>query len=431
MSDAGPRFGLSRLRMSSATALRLLASIALALLLWGWVTLQQDPLTTRYYPNVGLEAAELEDNLQLVGTLDDVAIRVGLEGPRSVVRDVRADEIRPHLDLGAIDGAGTYTVPIEISAPDAVQVREIEPSRLSIVVDETIAASIRVDTVLLPPSDGTRRIGEIEPDPSSVTVAGPRAFVERVERVILQIDIGDRTTTFTDRFVPVAVDELGQPITGVEIRPQRVAAAVPIETRGRSVPVLVQTVGNPAQGYEAVDREAMPNAILLDGPDAVIDQIVSVSTGPVRIEGATAPVRQSVGLTGLPPGVTVVEPAGGNVDALVQIVPRGTSQALSAQTIRITDVAPGLNAEVDPGSVRVDVYATQERLAELRAGDVVPSVSATGLAAGTHRVPLTVTVPSGVQWLGSDPPEVTLTLAPSSETPSATPIGSGPPATPA
>ncbi|MDP9365813.1 MAG: CdaR family protein [Chloroflexota bacterium] len=410
MSESVSRFPLAGLRVSTTTLVRLVASSVLALLLWGWVTIQQDPLTPVPYPNRPLDVPELGSDLQIVDALDDVTVRVELEGPRSVIREVGVDEVRPRLNLSEVDGPGDYIVPIEVTPPDAVEVREVDPPRLAIVVDQTITESFRVEADTGPPERGPGRVGAVELDTSDVTVGGPRRYVERVSRVVLPIEIGDRTTTFTDRFTPVARDETGQPVTEVEIRPQRIGATVAIEARGRSVPVLVQTAGEPAPAYQVVDREAIPDMVLLDGPDEVVEQILSVSTAPVRIEGATAPVRQAVGLTGLPEGVTVVEPAGGNVDAVVQIAPRATTQTLTALPVEVADLAAGLVAEVVPGTVDVDVYAPEEMLATLRAGDVVPSVSAAGLGPGSYQLPLAVAVPAGVQPLGSEPPQIMVTV---------------------
>jgi len=410
VSESTSRFPLAGLRISTATLVRLAASFVLALLLWGWVTIQQDPPTVGTYPNRPLEVPELPPDLQIVDALDDVTVRVELEGPRSVVREIGAEEVRPRLDLSGVDDPGDYTVPIEVVAPDAVEIREVDPPRLPIVVDQTVTESFQVEADIEPPGGGPRRVIGVDSETSDVTVTGPRRYVERVAQVVLPIEIGDRTTTFTDRFEPVARDAAGQPVTEVAIRPQRIEATVSIEARGRSVPVLVQTAGEPAPAYQVVDREAIPDMVLLDGPEEVLEQILSVSTAPVRIEGATAPVRQAVGLTGLPEGVTVVEPAGGNVDAVVQIAPRATTQTLTALPVEVADLAPGLVAEVVPNAVAVDVYAPEAMLATLRAGDVVPRVSAAGLGPGNYQLPIEVAVPAGVQPLGTDPPQVAVTI---------------------
>jgi YbbR domain-containing protein len=410
VSDSVSRVPFAGLRLPMATLVRLVASFALALLLWGWVTIQQDPPTNIPYPNLPLQVPELASPLQIVDELGDVSVRVELEGPRSVIREVSADEVRPSLDLSGVDGPGDYTVPIEVAVPDAVEVREVDPARLSIVVDETVSMSFPVEADTGPPAGGPRRVSAVDLETSDVTVSGPRRYVERVARVVLPIEIGDRTTTFTDRFEPVARDAAGQPVTEVAIRPQRIEATVSIEARGRSVPVLVQTAGEPAPAFQVVDREAIPDMVLLDGPEEILEQILSVSTAPVRIEGATAPVRQAVGLTVLPEGVTIVEPAGGTVDAVVQIAPRATTQTLTALPVEVVDLAPGLVAEVAPNAVDVDVYAPEVTLATLRAGDVVPRVSAAGLGPGNYQLPIEVAVPAGVQPLGTDPPQVAVTI---------------------
>ena len=53
------------------------------------------------------------------------------------------------------------------------------------------------------------------PEVSEVTVSGPKRLVDNVARVVLPVDIGDRTDDFTADFVPVALDAAGQPIPEV------------------------------------------------------------------------------------------------------------------------------------------------------------------------------------------------------------------------
>ena len=180
-----------------------------------------------------------------------------------------------------------------------------------------------------PIDDPTRRIGNIEPEVSEVTVSGPKRLVDNVAQVQLPVDIGERTDDFTADFVPTALDAAGQPIPEVAILPSRVTTTVVVEQRGRSVPVLVQTVGNPEQGYESVGSVANPATVLLDGPDEVLANILSVVTTPVDIDGATETVSTRVGLEDLPPDVRVVSPADGSVVAVVQIRPRGVTQLLN------------------------------------------------------------------------------------------------------
>jgi YbbR domain-containing protein len=157
---------------------------------------------------------------------------------------------------------------------------------------------------------------------------------------------------------------------------------------------------------------ANPATVLLDGPDEVLANILSVVTTPVNIDGATETVSTRVGLEDLPPDVRVVNPADGSVVAVVQIRPRGVTQLLSDLPVKVTGVPEGFTASVEPDSLGVVVFASEETMASLSGEEISASVSAEGLGAGRHQVRPSVTVPPEVQWLRTDPEVVVVTIEP-------------------
>jgi YbbR domain-containing protein len=406
---------------SSDVLFRAVASLALAFLLWAWVTTQRDPPETRLYPDLTLQAPVLEEPLQIAGELPQVTIEV--IGPRSVVDRVSRAGLRPYLDVSEVTEAGTYQVPVRVELPAAARAEAISPARVSLVVDETLTRTFHLDPLPLQIDDPTRRIGEVVPAVSEVTVSGPERLVDNVARVVLPIDIGERTDDFTADFAPVAQDAAGQPIPEVVILPSRVETAVEVDQRGRSVPVLVQTAGNPAPGYEVVGSVANPATVLLDGPDETLANILSVVTAPVDIEGATDTVSTRTALQELPPDVRVVNPIDGSVVAVVQIRPRGVTQRLQNLPVEVADVPEGFSAAVDPETIGVVVFASEETMANLRGADIAVAVSAEELGAGRHQARPNVTVPPEVQWLRTEPEMVTLTLQPELPAPPTRPGG--------
>jgi len=421
MRNAAARLDWSGVRVPTSVLLRLATSFILALLLWGWVTTQQDPTVPRTFADLPLQDAQLPEPLEIVGDLTDATARVAVEGPRSLVQDLATEDLIARLDLSQVDGPGTYTVPIRVAAPDAIRVERVTPRQISILVDETVTRSFHLDSRALPVEDSTRRVGNIAPDVSEVTVSGPKQFVDSVTQVVLPIDINKQTSDFSAAFNPVAENGKGEQITGVQIRPEQVQASVEVDPLGRSVPVLIQSVGSPAEGYEVADRAVNPATVLLDGPRDVLGDIVSVSTEPVNIEGASSPSSSPVGLRGLPAGVHVVDPPDGKVVVVIQIQRRGVAQTLTDQTVAVTDLGPGLEAQVNPRSLSVEIFATEETLATLKASEIVPRVSAARLGPGTYRLPLVVSVPAGVQWIRTEPTTVDVTITIARGTPGATP----------
>lgn len=398
-----------RLRLSRSDAIRLAASLILAILLWGWVTNAQDPETARTFTNVDVTVGELPAPLQVVGSIPDVNVRV--VGPRSVIRELESSDITASLELGSINKPGDYTVPIKLETPRGVWNSSSTPSRLPIRVEETVTELFVIEAVTTGNVDATRQVSANVTDTSEITVVGPRSSVDRVARVIAPVEIANQTQSFTTAVTPEAIDDHGNPIPEVSLSPNTVTVDVDIDTRGKRVAVLTQLEGSPAQGYEVVDRTIIPATILVDGPDAVVDQLISVSTEPVDISGASATLTRRVSISGLPEGVHVIDPPSGAVDVVIQIRQLGVRQPLPAQTIQVVGLGEGLTAEVTPNAVAVTVVAPEERLGSLTTNDLSVQVNVSGLGPGTYQLTPIVALPPSVTWVGSDPPTVTVTIS--------------------
>ena len=99
---------------------RAVASLALAFLLWAWVTTQRDPPDTRVFPNLTLQEPALQEPYQIAGELPQVTIQV--TGPRSVLDNVSRAGLRPSLDVSGVTGPGNYQATVEVDLP-AIRVR--------------------------------------------------------------------------------------------------------------------------------------------------------------------------------------------------------------------------------------------------------------------------------------------------------------------
>lgn len=411
--------GSTRFGWVPAIAPRLLLSFLLALVLWGWVTTQSNPTETRSFTNIPITAPELPAPLQIAGETGSVTLRV--EGPQSIVEAINRSDLSATLDLSEVTGPGSFTVPVSVPLPAPARAVGLDPARLAIVVDETSSRTMPLTIAVTPPKDTSRQVGTITPSVSEVTVSGPARLVDGVTSVVLPIEIGDRTGNFTGQFTAEARNADGQPIPEVDLRPRRIITDVVVAARGRSVPVLIQAEGSPAPGFEAFDRVVTPRVVLLDGPPDIVNDIISVVTEPISVEGATQPVSAKVGLADLPPGVRIVDPADGQFTVVVQVRQRGVTQTLPGQTVVVNNLRPGLTASVEPPQADVVIFAAEDDLRSLQSGELAVSVSADGLEAGTYQLPMSVAVPPGVQWIRTEPEQVTVTIQAGATVAGATP----------
>ncbi|MDP9471067.1 MAG: CdaR family protein [Chloroflexota bacterium] len=422
------------LTFGPGTVLRLLTSLVLALLLWGWVTNVQDPEETEVYAGIPIAEGTLPSGYEIVTALPMATVR--LTGPSSVLARIDQSNVKLQLSTDDIQGPGEYQLRVDLVEPDNVREHEVTPSEVAVNVEETMTRLFPLDYRLpeLPPED-TRQVGDLRPDVSEVTVSGARSLVDRVATVTLPIDIGERSGDFRAAFEPRAIDSEGNEIREVTIAPRSVPVLVPISARGKSVAVITQVVGEPAEGYEVVDRTVNPATILVDGPRDVLENTISVSTGPVDISGATTNVARRVQIESPPAGLRILEPSGGNVDVVVQIRRRGIQQSLPSQPVDVVGVAPGLQVTVSPAELALVVVASEEEIAALSREDLKLQVDVSNLGPGTYERTPNVSLPPNVEWITTEPSRVTVTL--SATVPGASPgvqapiASATPPASPA
>ncbi len=397
-----------RQNVSRSDAIRLGSSLVLAILLWGWVTIAQDPEQDRSFANIPVEVGQLAAPFEVVSTIPEVTVRI--TGPRSVIEDVTSADISVSLGLDNIEETGEYTVPILVETPNGVWRSTVSPSRLPIRVEEVVTELFVIEPVISGRIDSTRQVSASILNTSEITAVGPKSSIDRIDKIIAPIEIGDQLRDFTSAVTPQALDADGQLIPEVNLSPNIVTVDVSIDARGKRVAVLTQLDGDPAQGYEVVDRTINPATVLVDGPDDVIDRLISVSTEPIDISGASETLTFSSAIVGLPDGVTVIEPAGGAVDVVVQIRQIGVRQPLPAQSIQVVGLGPGLSATVSPEAVAVTVVATEEEIGSLTTNDLSIQVNVTDFTEGTYTLEPVVALPPNVTWVSSDPATVTVTI---------------------
>jgi YbbR domain-containing protein len=405
--------------MTREAALRLLASIALALILWALVTLRQDPETTRAFNDIPVQALSLDSSLVIVNELDPV--RVELSGPRSDVVPIDAGAVVANIDFSQISQPGVYELPVAILEPDGVWRSSVSPSTASVVVESSESKAFRLAPVVTDLDENSLRTVTVYPEVDQVTVTGPSSAIDSIQAVMLPVEVSGGTQTFDDVYVPEARDKDGNVVEGVAIEPSAVSATVRVSARGKSVAVLANIVGSPATGYEVADRSVNPQYVIVDGDETVLDSLVALSTEPIDVTGADASFNSEVGIAGLPDGVTILQPSDAKVEVLVQITQRGVHQSLPSQQVTVVGVGSGLVASVSPDEITIEVVAPDDALAGLDSSTLQVVVDATGLAAGTYSVQPSVIMPPRVQWVTTFPSEVTLTLSTATEGTSGTP----------
>lgn len=409
-------------RPDKSQVVRFLVSLLLAVLLWGWVTQLKDPFETRTYTNMTVQTTDLSDSLEISTNLPQVNVQ--LKGARSDLASITASQLTVSVDTSKVTGPASYTLPLKVEGLEGSVTAKTEPRSVQVQVEqrETKVFPLTVKKTALP-ADDARQIGLVTPNVSQVTVTGPSSAIDRIAQVVLPIALDQQNANFTSTFQPIAVDENGQLISGISILPNTISADVQVSTRGKSVSVIPIVTGVPAEGYSIQQRAALPETILVDGPQSELDKLLFVNTEPVDVNGATDSISKRVGIANLPEGLTIVSPLGGTVEVRVAIEDiSGQATDFTSLPIEVVGLGDGLDATVTPGTANVSIIVPRSLVETMTAKDIKIRVDLTGLGPGTHVVTPEVTVPQKTTWLGSQPAQITVVITERSS--SATPAGS-------
>jgi YbbR domain-containing protein len=168
------------------------------------------------------------------------------------------------------------------------------------------------------------------------------------------------------------------------------------------VPVRPRVIGHPARGFEVAEIVADPSQVRISGPRGRVEEVESAVTEPISIDGARAPVTDTVNL-GLEDPLLRIDERSPEVRVTANV------RETQASKVMVVPVAvQGGAAVASPPEVRVTLTGATSMLARASAREVRLFVEATG---SSEPLPVRVELASelvGVTVERLDPPEVRL-----------------------
>jgi YbbR domain-containing protein len=310
-------------------------------------------------------------------------------------------------DLAGVEaqaGGPPVSVPVIVSATDSrVQVIGYEPDVVQVHLDpvETRVMDVDVSTGIVP--DGLN-LSTPQITPSTVEVRGASSRVAAIRSIVARVPI-DASALNVDRDVDLqAIDEQGNPVPNVEMTPPRarVRIAVARELATRTLPVVPQLTGSVSAGLRLALVEVRPLSVTVSGEQSLVTQLQSAPTEPIDLTGRTRDFELDIALA-LPAGVTV------NGASQVHVTVTLTEE-LASRTFQVgvtpTGRGSGLDYTLAATQVAVTLAGPTSELDAVTPAELVASVDVSGLATGTHSVPVAFEAPDGLELTAISPAEI-------------------------
>lgn len=277
-----------------------LLSVLLALILWIYVSNEQNPAGEKLL-DISLVQTGLTEDLVIADGMPEI-VRVRVVGNKTQLANLNPGDLKAVVDLSQ-GVAGDITLPVQVSAPPGVRVAQVNPAEVRLSLDSLVEKVLSVTVSLRgSPAPGFTALAPVC-RPETVSVYGPGKTVNTISQITAVVDI---TTATKDVNEAVTVSA---GVAGVTVKPATVQVTVPIAgtALSKAVPVMPQLYGTPAAGFTITRSYAEPASVQISGPAEVLNTISEIKTETVDINGVSQNLVREVSLAPVA-GIFYVQP---------------------------------------------------------------------------------------------------------------------------
>jgi YbbR domain-containing protein len=278
-----------------------LISLLAAIVIWFWVFADRNP-TIDDIVRVPIGTTELARGLVVADMPNTVEIH--FRGNANVVNRVSPGDFRAYVVLDQVH-VGTNSVQVRINAPAGVRITSIQPSWISVQIDQVSSIQMPVEVVVNGEAARGYVLGESRITPGEVLINGPGNLLERIGRVYVSATFNNLSEDYF-QYLPVLVeDRYGNLIMEwVDVVPGSASVLIPVieDVPTRIVPIVINLTGELRSGLELDRVFVYPATVKIYGLRDAINE-----TGYLALEIDITEIEESTTLEvdlELPRGIT-------------------------------------------------------------------------------------------------------------------------------
>ena len=378
--------------------------------------IQVNEVTVEYVGQDTLRSNKLTLSPESQAGLRQISVTLGVR--MQEMNQVDSERISASVDLASISEPGEYELPIQVSS-ELGTVYARNPQKMKVTVEQLVTKTVPVESETSGNIPTGYSISSLSLSPDVITVTGPKSLVDQVYQAVVRLDVSELNKSFTGSQSFVLMNEAGEELdsTGIEMSASGVIATVGVKkTVALPVNAALSLTGADqlAEGYQLTDITILPETVNVTGSDAALSDVVELTCDAIDIAGLKETQTFTVKLKPIA-GLTLETD---EVEVVVRIEPKMTTQTFKALPIRVINVAEGLAMPTVSETVDVTVTGPEAVVSRMSGDNIDVVVDAQGLTAGTHQVRVQAQLDSAYQDEMESgnvtvyPSQITLTLEP-------------------
>ena len=378
-------------------------SLVIAFFVWLIVMNVSDPVRTKTFASIPVSVSNAS-YVESKGLSYKIAdgfqnISVTVKSNTSIIERLSTSSIVANADLTQIIdfNSDPVMVPVTVQIP-GVSTDSItaNPRNIEISLEDMVSQDFVINTTAgdTSPANGYE-IGSISATPEKLTLRGPKSLIERIDKVVAQVDVTGLKTDATLGTTIRVFDKNGDVLSDSRMNYltpnigfDDIRVRVTLDEVLSDVPIVAQSYGTPAEGYTVGDISVTPSTIQLVGSEDALDAfradggkiVIDSDSKAVDISGASSDQDINVKITDyLPADLRLAADLTDKVVVNVKILEQNTkSFEIETKNIRQDNLPDSLNAVFKESQLDVRVKGSDEKLARLSTDDISASVDLSG-----------------------------------------------------
>ena len=393
-----------------------LLSLAIALVIWTYVTTVKDPNQTVYRQNVPVDfsyASEIyrAKDLDIVSN-PEAKVSVRLNGSGADVNRIDADDLIVYPDYTAVSGPGEMKLSLQVRFADSRRGRDIEAmtgDTVTVMFDSVEEKTFEIQPVLDTDKISTAEgyvLNSVTAAPGKITVQGPKSEIDRIDRIVAVVkagglDMESSLADLTDSKLATAAleawDKNDKPVELKYTTMDNTMADVSINVyQKKELPLSINFINaSPNLDLSTLEYELSQETMEVTGKPSVVSGLTELTVSDFDL-GNSFEIGKVFQLNvELPKGVSSKDNLG---TVTLSFHTEGyMTKAVNVPNIRVINQPNGM--KIKPMDLRVNnvtLVGPKEELEKLAPGSVVAVVDASvaQITEGTESLPVQIQIPS-------------------------------------
>ena len=338
--------------------------------LWLYITNVENPIRDYKLNKVPVKILNedtLAEHKLVISPNQNFYVTLDLEGPANEVYKSNASQFKVTANLaGYALKKGKNQVPVQIANyPSGINIKNNNFLRVTINLDDYVEKNFNIKNDLDIVTKQGYHVSSPQINPQSATVLGPSEYVSKVNRVVVDGEVKDIKDNLNVTLPLKAIDENGKKVEHVTINPGSINFSVKL-TKGKSVPINVQTKGTVQNGLTLNSISPNVNKVEILGNSEELNKINSINTEPVDLSSLTASKEIDVGLQ-IPKNVQILN---GIKSVKVKVVINEYITKDFNVDLNTTGLSQGLNANLDKKTITVSITGMENDVNKVSQSDL-------------------------------------------------------------